>query len=128
MLENKINGWEQAGKRLLRPLALTTLVLGSSYLTSCGSDPQPSQYCCEAKKCGQQGNPPVCDGDGDDCYCRSPTCCEQLNCPDDTTCSTGSIGCACFDRHENEGYRSLQQGSTYPVRASSDFTFLEERK
>ena len=70
-------------------LALCTLSYG------CPPEP-PSEYCCEAKKCGEDNNPPICDGSGDDCYCRAETCCEQKDCGEGYYCVEGDTGgCIC---------------------------------
>lgn len=68
------------------------LVLGLC-MQGCGDDP-PSRYCCEAKACS--GDKPVCDGSGDDCYCRAARCCERISCPADYECHSDSFdNCMC---------------------------------
>lgn len=74
---------------------------GALYVNGCGGDEsKPFRYCCEAKKCSTQhdeyGSNLVCDGDGDNCYCRANTCCERKQCESaGMSCAPGFEGCYC---------------------------------
>ncbi len=75
MLEEKLFGRVTVAAREAGPyLAAAAMVLLPAY--GCGG---PSEECCKAAQCGEEGNPPECDGYGDDGYCREKTCCESLD-------------------------------------------------
>jgi len=123
-LEEKIkfgSGWRN---KIAAPLTVGIVLLGSSYLSSCGdestpSDP-PSDYCCnEEMKCGLEGNPPLCVGEGDDCYCRNKTCCEEKACGSGYSCVEGDMGGGCICQRDQDdvdvgGYG----GGSYELRQS----------
>ncbi len=70
MLEDKINFRENMGKKLLRPLALAVLTLGTSYfLSGCGDEPDKCDsnqqcsggYVCQEDCTGRCGEPQPCE-------------------------------------------------------------------
>lgn len=87
MLEEKINllknmwGNIRSRARVYSAAGATVLTL-SMAVASCGTEP-PSEECCKEIQCNSL-NPayvnPKCGGEGDDCYCREKTCCEQIGC------------------------------------------------
>jgi len=92
MLEEKIRN---VGVRMTKVILPLAAAVSLAYVAGCG-DEKPSKYCCEAMKCGEEGNPPVCDGSGDDCYCREESCCEKRDCEGNgMECSPGYEGCQC---------------------------------
>ena len=99
MLEEKIRNVSARMTKVILPL---TVAVSLAYVAGCG-DEKPSKYCCEAMKCGEEGNPPVCDGSGDDCYCRSKTCCEESACNYGYSCVENGIGdCMCERDYSNK--------------------------
>jgi len=71
-------------------IAIGATALTLSYASGC--DEGPSEECCLEMNCeGNLYGNNICDGEGDNCYCRSETCCESINCDsnvDDYTCVT----------------------------------------
>lgn len=99
MLEEKIRN---VGVRVTKVILPLVAAVSLTYIAGCGDD-KPSKYCCEAMKCGEEGNPPVCDGSGDDCYCREASCCEKRDCESSgMECSPGYEGCQCTQRYNGK--------------------------
>lgn len=97
MLEEKIR---QLSVKIILPLAAAISFVS---INGCGGEAGPSKYCCEAQKCGEEGNPPVCDGSGDDCYCRAESCCEKKDCESSgMECSPGYEGCECTEPYNGK--------------------------
>ncbi len=99
MLEEKI---KSVRLDVVLPL-VASLSLAAAY--NCGDGPQPSKECCNALQCGEGEElyRPVCDGDGDDCYCRSKSCCEEKDCGTGYSCIEGDTG-GCICQKQSTGY------------------------
>ncbi len=106
-LESMVGGLVSPFRSVIRPyLMALPLLAGSMGYVGCGDEepPKPSQYCCEAQKCDEKedfqwyGYKQVCDGEGDDCYCRPKSCCERRACESSgMNCVPGYEGCECAD-------------------------------
>jgi len=100
-----------------RGIGISAISIGLALGYGCAEDPSnpPSKYCCEAMKCGEEGNPPVCAGEGDECYCREKTCCEELSCGGVTyECVDGATGgCICQRVNNTDNYEPYTGSDDY---------------
>lgn len=87
MLEEKIEKIRSWKGKIAVPLISVGLALSSMY---CGSE-GPSEECCNELQQCDIGHGKICDGNGDACYCRDRTCCDDVDC--------GGGGAECVTEH-----------------------------